>query len=131
MADDEKKEATEEEIDEAAENLAFTNAEIVRLIKKNLPEGRMIKKRVKTGMNKFLEEVCIDVCKKLAKEPYAYIEYDMLERAIRPYKDLHSLEVEKERLIASLNKIKADCEVMVDDINRKFSIFEDKDKKNE
>jgi hypothetical protein len=127
MAPDEK----EEEIDETLENLAFTNAEIVRLMKKHLPEGRMIKKRVKVGMNKFLEEVCLDVCKKLAKEPYAYIEADMLERAIRPYKDLHSLEVEKERLIASLNKIKLDCEVMIDDINRKFSMFEEKGKKKE
>lgn len=127
MSPDEK----DEEIDEALENLAFTNAEIVRLMKKHLPEGRMIKKRVKVGMNAFLEEVCVDVCNKLAKEPYAYIESDMLERAIRPYKDLHSLEVEKERLIASLNKIKLDCEVMIDDINRKFSMFEEKGKKKE
>lgn len=127
MSPDEKKDV-EEEVDEVSENLAFTNAEIVRLMKKNLPEGRMIKKRAKVGMNKFLEEVATDVCKKLSKEPYAYIESDMLERAIRPYKDLHSLEVEKERMIASLNKIKADCEVMIDDINRKFAIFEEKDK---
>lgn len=108
---------------------AFANAEVVRLMRKYLPKDRMIKKRVKIGMNKFLEEVCVGVCKKLAKEPYAYIEYDMFKKAIQPYKDLKSLEVEKERLIANLNKIKSECDVMIDDVERKFSMFEDKDEK--
>ena len=120
MSDEIKKENKEEVNDK---KLAFANAEIVRLIRNNLPKGRMIKK-VKYAMNKFLEEVAVDVCKKLAKEPYVYIEYDMFERAIRPYKDLKSLEVEKNRMIANLRKIKAECDVMIDDVDRKFSIFE-------
>ena len=106
------------------DKLVFANAEIVRLMRNNLPADRMIKKRVKIAMNQFLEDVAVDVCRKLAKEPYVYIEYDMFVRAIRPYKDLKSLEVEKNRMIANLNKIKAECDVMIDDVDRKFSIFE-------
>jgi hypothetical protein len=129
LEETEEKIEVEEELDEEEESkMAFANAEIVRLIKKNLPEGRMVKKRVKIGMNKFLEEIATEVCKKLANEPYSYIEIDMLERAIEPYKNIKSLEVEKNRIIASLNKIKADCDVMVDDIQRKFSMFETEDK---
>jgi hypothetical protein len=121
--------SVEEDINEEENSkMAFANAEIVRLIKKNLPAGRMIKKRVKIGMNKFLEEIATEVCKKLAKEPYSYIEIDMLERAMEPYKNIKSLEVEKNRIIANLNKIKADCDVMVDDVNRKFSMFETEEK---
>jgi len=125
MKEEEKKPEAEEEIDEEEEaKMAFANAEIVRLIKKNLPEGRMIKKRVKVGMNKFLEEIATEVVKKLANEPYSYIEIDMLERALEPYKNIKSLEVEKNRIIANLNKIKAECDVMIDDINRKFTMFD-------
>ncbi|MFA5332979.1 MAG: hypothetical protein WC376_00595 [Candidatus Nanoarchaeia archaeon] len=129
LENNEEKLEVEEDLDEEEESkMAFANAEIVRLIKKNLPEGRMIKKRVKVGMNKFLEEMATEVVKKLANEPYSYIEIDMLERAIEPYKNIKSLEVEKNRIIANLNKIKADCDVMVDDINRKFSMFESEEK---
>lgn len=106
-------------------DLAFANAEVVRLMKKHLPKDRMIKKQVKIAMNQFLENVAVDITKKLAKEPFVYIEYHMFEKAVQPYKDLKSLEVEKERLIANLNKIKAECDVMIDDVERKFAIFED------
>lgn len=122
---DELKEELEKDSDEEDSKMAFANAEIVRLIKSNLPEGRMIKKRVKIAMNKFLEDVAVEVCKKLAKEPYTYIELDMFERAAEPYKNIKSLEVEKNRIIANLNKIKAECDVMADDIERKFSMFEE------
>ena len=119
----------EEKQEEFSSGMAFANAEVVRLMKNNLPKDRMIKKRVKIAMNKFLESVCVNVCKKLSKEPFVYIEFDMFKKAIRPYEDLKSLEVEKERLIANLEKIKAECNVMIDDVKRKFAIFEEKDEK--
>ena len=113
---------------EIKEELPFANAEVVRLMRKHLPKDRMIKKRVKIGMNKFLGEIGADVTKKLAKEPFAYIEYDMFRRAIQQYTDLKKLEVEKQRLIKSLEKIKADCDVMIADVERTFSLFaEEKD----
>jgi len=121
----------EENEPEPTEELAFANAEIVRLMRKYLPQDRMIKRRVKVGMNKFLADVCKEVTVKLAKEPFAYIEYDMFKRAIQQYTDLKKLEVEKQRLIKSLDKIKADCDVMIADIERTFSLFDtekDKDK---
>ena len=40
----------------------------------------------------------------------------MLERAIEPYRNIKSLEAEKNRILANLNKIKAECDVMADDI---------------
>ncbi len=122
----EKKEAKDEG---ESLNLAFANAEVVRLMKNNLPKDRMIKKRVKIAMNKFLESICVDICKKLSKEPYAYIEFDMFKKAVQPFQDLKSLQVEKERLIANLNKIKSECDSMIDDVERKFSMFEEKDDK--
>jgi len=120
----EKPEVEEDLNEEEEAKMAFANAEIVRLLKSNLPEGRMIKKRVKVAMNKFLEEIATEICQKLAKEPYTYIEIDMLERALEPYKNIKSLEVEKNRIIANLSKIKAECDVMIDDINRKFTMFD-------
>jgi hypothetical protein len=123
------KEAKKKKEEKKKVDLAFANAEVVRLMKKHLPKDRMIKKRVKIAMNQFLESICVDITKKLAKEPFVYIEYDMFEKAIQPYRDLKSLEVEKERLVANLNKIKAECDVMIDDVERKFAMFEEKDEK--
>ncbi|PIU61675.1 hypothetical protein COS83_03730 [archaeon CG07_land_8_20_14_0_80_38_8] len=127
--------AEEDEIKKSEEyeeqGLAFANAEVVRLMKNNLPPDRMIKKRVKVGMNKFLEDTCVRICKKMGKEPFVYIEYDMFKKAIKPFEELKGLEIEKERLIASLNKIKADCDVMMNDVERKFSLFKENEEDEE
>ncbi len=123
----EEKTKTKEDEEIEKEDLHFANAEIVRIIRQNLPEDRMIRKRVKIGMNKFLYDIASNVTQKLAKKPFTYVEYDMFKEAIKPYKSLEHLNVEKNRLIRNLEKIKADCDVMIANIKRTFSIFEEED----
>ena len=66
MAEDEMIEETSEEyLDEEEEKLPFAKAEVVRLMKENLDDDKMIRERVKVEMNKFLGEVLKNVWKQL------------------------------------------------------------------
>ena len=66
MSDEEMiEETTEEFIEEDEEKLPFAKAEVVRLMKENLDDDKMIRERVKVEMNKFLGEVLKNVCKQL------------------------------------------------------------------
>ena len=73
MSDEEMiEETTEEFIEEDEEKLPFAKAEVVRLMKENLDDDKMIRERVKVEMNKFLGEVLKNVCKQLNDYPYIY-----------------------------------------------------------
>ena len=72
-------ETSEEFIDEDDEKLPFAKAEVVRLMKENLDDDKMIRERVKVEMNKFLGDVLKNVCKQLNDYPYTTIEYEMLK----------------------------------------------------
>ena len=102
------------------ENLPFAKAEVVRLMKEVLPKNRWITDKVKIEMNMFLYEILKNVCEKLAREPYATINYAMLKEAFMSYEMLGEIEAEKTRIIRSLEKIKSDCDVMIEAVERKF-----------
>ena len=81
MSEEEIIEQTEEYTDEEEEKLPFAKAEVVRLMKENLDDDKMIRERVKVEMNKFLGEVLKNVCKQLNEYPYTTIEYEMLKES--------------------------------------------------
>lgn len=55
MSEEEMIEETSEEfVEEDDEKLPFAKAEVVRLMKENLDDDKMIRERVKVEMNKFL-----------------------------------------------------------------------------
>lgn len=104
----------EEEIsEEELQKLPFANAEIVRIMKQNLTQDKMIRKEVKIGMNKFLAKIVEKVCQRLDKYPYVMMEHSMLKEAVRPYENMDSWELEKERVVKYLEKIKADCDHLI------------------
>ena len=58
-----EEEFNEEEIqEEEVEDLPFAKAEVVRLMKQNLDDDKMIRERVKVEMNKFLGDILKQVC---------------------------------------------------------------------
>lgn len=113
-------EQKEELKDIETENLPLPNATIVRLMKDNLSEGKMIKKEVKVGMNQFLGEVLKDVSRKLDEYPYATIDYSMFREAIKPFKQAKEIQKEKERVNTHLNAIISDCRSIQRDLDIKF-----------
>ncbi len=94
----------------------FARAQVVRVMRDNLADDKMIKKEVKQGMNLFLGKVCKRVTKKLNKYPYAMIDYRMFEEAKEDYENIEKMEKEKKRVIKHLEAIKGDCNRLITDL---------------
>ena len=110
-----EEEYTDEQIDameDEKEDLPFAKAEVVRLMKENLDDDKMIRERVKVEMNKFLGDVLKNVCQQLNEYPYTTIEYEMLKESIYPYTNIKRINQEKERILLHLEAIKADCNAL-------------------
>ena len=123
MSEDEKIDETSQDFSEDnGEELPFAKAEVVRLMKQNLDDDKMIRERVKVEMNKFLGEVLKDVCKKLNEYPYTTIEYEMLKESIYPYTNIDRINQEKERILLHLEAIKADCNALAMDVQKTLKV---------
>ena len=112
----------EEIIEEDDEKLPFAKAEVVRLMKENLDDDKMIRERVKVEMNIFLGEVLKNVCKQLNEYPYTTIEYEMLKESIYPYTNIERINQEKERILLHLEAIKADCNALAMDVQKTLKL---------
>lgn len=121
------------------DSLPFAKAEVVRLMKENLDDDKMIRERVKVEMNKFLGDVLKNVCKQLNDYPYTTIEYEMLKESIYPYTNITRINQEKKRILLHLEAIKADCDALSMDVKKtlklkdteeeeeNFTLFDDED----
>ncbi|MFM5882931.1 hypothetical protein SAMN05216439_1549 [Methanobrevibacter gottschalkii] len=123
MSEEEMMEETSEEfIDEDGEKLPFAKAEVVRLMKENLDDDKMIRERVKVEMNKFLGDVLKNVCKQLNDYPYTTVEYEMLKESTYPYTNIERINQEKERILLHLEAIKADCNALAMDVQKTLKL---------
>lgn len=117
--EEELRKEEEEDEEEDDEDLPFPNAVVVRIMRNNLPEGALIRKRVKVEMNKLLGEICRDVAKEMGKVPYAYIDYTAFKNAAKKYLEVEHVEKDKERIILTLRKLGADIDAIIRDLERK------------
>lgn len=108
----------ETEIDES--KLPFPRATIVNMLRKHLTPGKQIKGQVKDQMNIWLAKIVERVAKKMDSHPYTYVDGAMLRDAVEPYENLQDIEKEKERIIKQLESIKAACDVLINEVDRKF-----------
>lgn len=115
-------EETSEELIDDEEKLPFAKAEVVRLMKENLDDDKMIRERVKVEMNKFLGDVLKNVCKQLNDYPYTTIEYEMLKESTYPYTNIERINQEKERILLHLEAIKADCNALAMDVQKTLKL---------
>lgn len=123
MSEEEIMEQTSEEFpEEDEEKLPFAKAEVVRLMKENLDDDKMIRERVKVEMNKFLGDILKQVCEQLNEYPYTTIEYEMLKESTYPYTNIKRINQEKERILLHLNAIKADCDALAMDVQKTLKL---------
>ena len=108
--------------EEEDEYLPFAKAEVVRLMKQNLDDDKMIRERVKVEMNKFLGDILKQVCEQLNEYPYTTIEYEMLKESTYPYTNIKRINQEKERILMHLEAIKADCDALAMDVQKTLKL---------
>ena len=102
--------------------LPFAKAEVVRLMKKNLDDDKMIRDRVKEEMNRFLHSILVNVCQQLNDYPYTTIDYEMFKECIYPYTNINRINQEKEMILMHLDAIKADCDALSMDVEKTLKI---------
>ncbi|HOD89914.1 MAG TPA: hypothetical protein PKK56_02455 [archaeon] len=105
---------------EEDEQLPFPNARVVKLMRSNLDPHKQIKGVVKKEMNLFLGRIVATVCKKMNEFEYSYVDYGMFKQATETFENIQTIELEKIRILKALDKIKADCDVLMNDVERKF-----------
>lgn len=116
----EAKESNEEEQEIDESKLPFPRATVVNMMRKHLTRGKQIKGQVKDEMNIWLGKMVERVSTKLDSNPYSYVDGAMLREAVEPYENLQDIEKEKERIIKQLESIKAACDVLILEVDRKF-----------
>ena len=119
-----KEETSEDEeeglVDES--RLPFPRATIVNMMRKHLTPGKQIKGQVKDEMNIWLGKMVERIAKKMDGYPYTYVDYSMFKEAVETYEKVQDIELEKERIIKYLEKIKADCDSLAREVDRKFQL---------
>ena len=108
----------EEIVDES--KLPFPRATIVNMLRKHLTSGKQIKGQVKNEMNIWLGKMVERIADKMNNYPYTYVDGSMLREAIEPYENIQDIDKEKERIIKQLESIKAACDVLILEVDRKF-----------
>ena len=118
---EEKIEEIEESEEEVSEDkLPFPRATIVNMLRKHISKGKQIKGQVKDEMNVWLGKMVERIAEKMDEHPYTYVDGGMLREAIEPYENIQDIEKEKERIIKQLESIKAACDVLILEVDRKF-----------
>jgi histone H3/H4 len=104
--------------EEKKERLAFPEACIVRIMKRHMDKEKMIKKEVKVAMNKWLEKLCSNVAKTMNTFPYVMMTKSEFNRGIKVYETLEEFEKEKQRILAHMNAMKKDIEMLEKDLGK-------------
>ena len=99
-------------------NIAFPEAAVVRVMKKHLDKEKMIKKEVKIGMNKWLEQMCAQVAKNMNEFPYVMMTGSEFRRGKKIYDTLEEFDKEKKRILAHLDAMKQDIERLERDLGK-------------
>jgi len=114
--------ANEEEEEDLKDDLSlpFPRATIVNMLRKHLDSGKQIKGQVKNEMNIWLGKMVERVADKMNSYPYTYVDGSMFREAIETYEQVQDIEKEKERIIKQLETVKAACDVLINEVDRKF-----------
>jgi histone H3/H4 len=99
-------------------NLAFPEAAIVRVMKRNLDGEKMIRKEVKVEMNRWLEKMCAQVSKNMNRFPYVMMNLNEFFQGIKVYDSLEEFQKEKDRILAHLDAIKQDIGKLERDLGK-------------
>lgn len=110
----------ESEDEEEGSKFGFAMAPVVRLMREELDSDKMIRRKVKESMNLWLEKLARKVARKMNESEYTVVEVDDFRTAIEPYEMIDEVEGERARIVATLEKIKMDCDSLIRDVNRKF-----------
>ena len=122
MNDETATAGTEEEGVMEESKLPFPRATVTNMMRQYLDDGKQIKGVVKDEMNIWLGKMVERLAKKMNAHPYSYIDYQMFKEAVEPYEKIQDVELEKEHIIKQLEAVKSECDVLIREVDRKFTL---------
>lgn len=127
MADEEKMDTPVEGVSEEEgtieeSKLPFPRATVTNMMRQYLDDGKQIKGQVKDEMNIWLGKMVERIAGKMNAHPYTYVDYGMFKEAIEPYEKIQDVEQEKEHIIKQLEAVKSACDVLIREVDRKFTL---------
>jgi len=127
MADEEIKEENptpqgDEEGTMEESKLPFPRATVTNMMRQYLDDGKQIKGQVKDEMNIWLGKMVERIALKMNAHPYTYVDYGMFKEAVEPYEKIQDVEMEKEHIIKQLEAVKSQCDVLIREVDRKFTL---------
>lgn len=102
--------------------LPFPRATVTNMMRQYLDEGKQIKGVVKDEMNIWLGKMVERIAQKMNAHPYSYVDYQMFKEAVEPYEKIQDVELEKEHIIKQLEAVKSQCDVLIREVDRKFTL---------
>jgi hypothetical protein len=114
----ERMESAEPELPE--DKLPFPRATVVNQMRRHLDSGKQIKGQVKDEMNIWLGKMIERVTSKMNAHPYSYVDGGMFREAVETYENVQDIENERKRIIMQLESVKAACDVLINEVDRKF-----------
>jgi hypothetical protein len=112
----------DDEEGEDDDKLPFPRATIVNMLRKHLEPGKQIKGQVKREMNIWLAKMVERIAAKMNAHPYTYVDGAMFREAVETYENVQDIEKERERIIKQLEAVKAACDVLINEVDRKFRL---------
>ncbi len=118
MPDKTKKNKEKAAPEEDKVSTAFPEAAVVRIMRKHMDKEKMIKKEVKLGMNKWLEQMCSNVARGMNQYPYVMMTLSEFRQGKKIYDTLEEFDKEKQRILAHLDAMKKDIERLERDLGK-------------
>lgn len=119
MAADKEGNAEKEEHGSVPErDLPFPRATITNRLREHLAKGKQIKGQVKDEMNLWIGKMIQRIAERMDSQPYTFVNYQMLKEAIAPYEGIQEIDSERKALVNGLEKIKKDCDNLMEEIDK-------------
>jgi hypothetical protein len=115
--ENEEKTNTNIEENENEGKLPFPRATITNIVRSNITKGKQIKGTVKDEMNLWVADMVEKIAGKMNSKPYTFVNLDMLKEAITPYEEISDLDKQRDELVSELNKIKENCDSVINKID--------------
>jgi len=118
---EEAQETTEGTAPEEDNGMPFPRARVVSIMRNEIGKAKQIRSEVKEAMNIWLGTLLKKVAREMANTQYGSVGIADFQRATKPYDLIEDIIKDEERLLLSLEKLKADSDHVIREMRRFFS----------
>ena len=120
-----------EETNEEDNGLPFPRARVVSIMRNEIGKAKQIRSEVKEAVNIWLGNLLRKISKEMGNTQYGSVGIADFQRATKPYDLIEDIIKDEERLLISLEKIKADSDHVIREMKRFFATLKGREREEE